>query len=158
MKKLLSLAICCFIYGISTAQTWSKEETEDFMSTCISEAREFLTKEEARLYCQCTMEKIMLEYPNADDIDQLTEEEISVFVEECILSVVDLDDASYTWTEEVKREFIIGCGEELEGSGLDPKTYCPCALEEVMKLYTNPLDAVNMSDAETIRIAEKCLK
>lgn len=157
MKHILSLVIFLLASHVSMSQAWSKKESDVFIKTCVDEAKDFLSKDGATAYCKCTMEKLMRLYPNADDVDHLSEEEISVVAEECILSLSETNDLSMTWTKETQQEFIRGCEEELKGTDIDTKMYCPCALQEVMKLYKNPIDAVKMTEEETLRIAEKCL-
>lgn len=143
---------------MGTAQSWSKEDTEIFIESCVTEARTYFTQEGAFEYCSCTMEKIMVLYPDAIYIDLMTDEELGIVAGQCINEIMEGDkDVLLTWEENTKAAFIEGCEEELAGTGIDAKIYCPCALEEVMKQYKTPFEAESMTEEVLYEIAGKCL-
>lgn len=160
MKKLLFIAVSMVLVPtIGSAQKWSKSDSEIFIESCVGEAQNYFTPEGALQYCSCTMEKIMVLYPDAAYVDEMTDDEMNTVAEECILQIGETtgDDIFLKWTDETKAAFIEGCSGELLGSGIDPSVYCPCALEEIMKVYTTPFAAMSMSEEVLFEIAAKCL-
>lgn len=160
MKKLLFIAVSMLLLPtIGSAQKWSKSDSDIFIESCVSEAQNYFTPEGALEYCNCTMEKIMVMYPDAEYIDQMTDDELNTVAEECILQIAETtgDDIFLKWTDETKVAFIEGCSEELVDSGIDASVYCPCALEEIMKVYNTPFAAMSMSEEVLFEIAAKCL-
>lgn len=158
MKNLFLIWGALLLSNVSLAQQWPKEDIDVFMESCVDEAKSFFTKQGTIMYCECTLEKISALYPNSTDIDDITDEEVNILAEACIISLLETNEAIFLdWNEETKTEFVTGCEEELSDSGLGDKKYCPCALEETMKMYRNPFDALNMTEEETQKIVEKCL-
>lgn len=160
MKKLLFIAVSVLVLpNVASAQKWSKSDIEIFVESCVGEAQSYFTSEGALQYCNCTMEKIMVLYPDAEYIDQMTDDELNTVAEECIFQIAETtgDDIFLKWTDETKVAFIEGCSEELIGSGIDASVYCPCALEEIMKVYTTPFQAMSMSEDVLFEIASKCM-
>ena len=57
--------------------TWTKEEREEFISSCVNSAKENgLSGTEAKNYCECSQFKVEKRYPNTADLDKITEDEL----------------------------------------------------------------------------------
>lgn len=144
--------------GVSVAQTWDKEDIDIFVKSCKLEAQNYFTEEGALEYCNCSTEKIMRLYPNSEDVEKMTNEELNAIAEECLAEILEEEkDIFLKWTEDSKIAFVEGCEEELEGSGIDGKIYCPCALGEILLLYKTPFEATDMTEDILYQIAEKCI-
>lgn len=159
MKKiLLTLIGTFFLSGILLSQNWNKSDIDFFVKECVVEAQNYFTKEGALKYCNCSVEKVMELYPDVQSVENLTEEEIDFVALECILQITDEgEDIFLTWDEATKAAFIESCEEELIGAGVNSKSYCHCALEEVMILYHTPFEAMSIAPDVLDRIAVKCL-
>lgn len=128
------------------------------MDNCVIEAKSYLKKKDAEAYCSCSMTEVMKLYSNPENIDDMTDEEFDMVMEQCLLAIMENGNNPFLeWNEETKNEFIIGCEGELEGTDIDAKKYCPCALEEVIRLCPTPFEAMNMTEEILLQIAEKCM-
>lgn len=129
-----------------------------FLEACKGGATDYVTKEGAEEYCACTAGKIMRLYPNAADVGALTDEEINLAAEECIMEMIQENkDVFLPWNDETKKAFFDGCQEELVGSGIDGNVYCSCALEEILKRCATPFQAARLSEDVFFQIALECL-
>lgn len=147
------------IAATGTAQTWSQEEINLFTESCMNEAKAVFTEAGAKEYCDCSVIKVMALYPDAEEVDNLTEQEINTIATECMEPLLEKEGVLLTgWPDEAKKGFLEACEEELIGSGIDAKKYCPCALEEVILLYPTPMGAAELSEEELDKIVEKCMQ
>lgn len=160
MKKiLLTLLGTCFLSGALLSQNWSKSDVDFFVKECVIEAQSYFTKDGAVKYCNCSAEKVMELYPDVQSVESLTDEEVDFVALECLLQISEEgEDMFLTWDETTKAAFIASCEEELTGTGISSKSYCPCALEEVMILYPTPFEAINITPDVLNKIALKCLE
>ena len=60
----------------TTTTTWSKDYTAKFMSDCVGSASNELGKEKAQSYCACMADKISKKYPNENDAEKMTKEDV----------------------------------------------------------------------------------
>lgn len=158
-KKLLIIIGNLFLSGIVFSQNWTKSDIDFFVEECILEAENHFTKNGALEYCNCSVEKVMKLYPDVQLVENLTEEEINFIALECVLQISETEDGvALSWDEETKKAFIENCEIELQGSGINAQQYCACALEEVIILYPNPLDSIDMTPEVIDKIALKCLE
>lgn len=160
MKKiLLTLLGTFFLSGALFSQNWSKSDVDFFVKECVVEAQSYFTKDGALKYCNCSAEKVMELYPDVQSIENLTDEEVDFVALECILQILEEGENIFlTWDETTKAAFIESCEEELAGTGINSKGYCPCALEEIMILYPTPFEAINIDSDVLDRIAIKCIE
>jgi len=57
--------------------TWTKQEREEFISSCIKSAKESgLSETKAKNYCECTQFKVEKRYSNSADLDKITEDDL----------------------------------------------------------------------------------
>ncbi len=67
MKKLLPLLLLIII-SASCKDTWNGEDKDLFYQACTSEAIKWAgSKEKAKTYCDCVLQKMMARYPNEED-------------------------------------------------------------------------------------------
>jgi|GEM_PF-4336494 len=64
-------------------QGWTKAQQKKFFNQCAETASKQVGQERAQEYCNCMMKKIEKRYPNADDINQMTESEINKLAITC---------------------------------------------------------------------------
>ena len=71
--------------------TWTKQEREEFISSCVKSAKESgLSETKAKNYCECTQYKIEKRYPSTADLDKISEEDLkSKFWENLMASCRD---------------------------------------------------------------------
>jgi len=71
--------------------TWTKQEREGFISSCVKSAKENgLSETKAKNYCECTQYKVEKRYPNSADLDNISEEDLkSKFWENLMASCRD---------------------------------------------------------------------
>ena len=55
--------------------TWTKNDHEEFVTSCINSAKASLGESKAKSYCECMMFKIEKIYPNANDAAKITAED-----------------------------------------------------------------------------------
>lgn len=67
MKKyLLPILICC---TIAACNTWPQEDQDMETHSCLEDANKWAgSPEKAKIYCDCVLQKLMKEYPNANDM------------------------------------------------------------------------------------------
>ena len=56
---------------------WTNAQRNEFMSSCINEAKVNIPEAKAKPYCECMMYKIEFRYHNYADTDKLTAEQLS---------------------------------------------------------------------------------
>jgi hypothetical protein len=160
MKKILLTIIGnLLLSGSLLSQNWSKSDIELFVKECITEAENYFTKDGALEYCNCSAEKVMELYPDVLSVENLTDKEIGIVAFECVSQILETrDDVFLSWDETTKAAFIESCEEELTGTEVNAKSYCPCALEEVIILYPTPFEAMSIAPDVLERIALKCIE
>ena len=57
--------------------TWTKEDRSNFLSECTGAAKEGMTAEKAKNYCECMLFKLEKKYPNPDDMGEITEAKLN---------------------------------------------------------------------------------
>jgi hypothetical protein len=118
---------------------WPSQERYDFITECITAAREYLPAHSARFYCYCMQERIEKKYPNVADIEGkvetiMEEPGVKTDAEQCV---------DGKWSEGDREEFLSSCissatpnvGEK------QAKVYCECMLFKVEKAFPNAGDA-----------------
>lgn len=68
----------------SYSDGWSKENQENFMTTCVDKAKASMGESKATNYCSCMLTKIEELYPNAEEVSKLTMEKTTELAKECL--------------------------------------------------------------------------
>ncbi len=67
MKKFLFLIPVLFLFN-SCKNTWDQDDKDLFYQSCMEDATTWAgSKEKAKTYCDCIMEKMMKKFPNEND-------------------------------------------------------------------------------------------
>jgi len=160
MKKPV-IYIIVFLFPLITNAQWTAEGKEKFLQQCLSSAATSFNKEAAGKYCSCMFEKISSLYSTDAHADKVTQQVVDTLANECVAELMEEKEKNTTygawWSAEIRKEFISSCKEKLKGSSVDGEKYCSCALEEMILLFPDPLNATNVKDADLFKIAEKCL-
>lgn len=142
----------------STAQQWAQQDRDAFVAECLNGAQQSMDATTAKAFCECSLEKVTLLYPDVEMTSQLTHQEVNAIALDCMQQLegrgMDLD---VEWDEATNNAFLENCSKQLIGSPINAKEYCSCALKEVRTSYPNPLHALNLSPEELQRILQKCL-
>lgn len=75
MIRLLTIA-AVFLLVSCEQSSWNEEEQEAFMDECLSEM-------EDKTYCECYMKKVMEQYPQAEEAEEMSFEEAYEFSKAC---------------------------------------------------------------------------
>jgi len=78
MKIYTFLSLAFISVSISSCSSWSEKDSEEYMEYCTAK----LSKE----YCECTLEKVKVEFSEWDDIYQNQERMAEILVDESCLS------------------------------------------------------------------------
>lgn len=160
MKKVYLYFFILFFPGISNGQ-WTAEGKDKFLQQCRSSAATSFNKEAAGNYCNCMLNKISAAYSSESAVATIQQTEIDTLAAECVSELMVEKEKNSTygawWSAEVRKEFISSCQEKLKGSSVDGEKYCSCALDEMIILFPDPLNATNIKDADLYKIAVKCL-
>jgi hypothetical protein len=62
---------------LAPASTWSTKDRSDFLSECVKSAKEKVSEEKSKNYCECMLFKVEKKYPNPLDAGKITEETLS---------------------------------------------------------------------------------
>ena len=68
----------------NTSSNWSKDYTTKFISDCVNSASGELGNQKAQAYCSCMADKISKKYPNENDANKLTKEDIETLKGGCL--------------------------------------------------------------------------
>ncbi len=78
MKIYTLLSISVISFSITSCSSWTDKDSEEYMEYCTTK----LSKE----YCECTLEKVKLEFSNWNDIYKNQERLAEILVDESCLS------------------------------------------------------------------------
>ncbi|HEX6334666.1 MAG TPA: hypothetical protein VFZ78_10600 [Flavisolibacter sp.] len=70
MKKLI-LILPVIVLCWSCGRTWTQQDRDEFLQSCITNAIKDTGPEKAKAYCQCMLAKIEKRYPNVKDVAYL---------------------------------------------------------------------------------------
>ena len=63
---------------------WSSAQQKEFMDNCVPKAAESMGQQRATDYCQCMMDKIMIDYPVANDAANMSKERMTELARQCL--------------------------------------------------------------------------
>jgi len=78
MDQIKTMASDCF-----NLEGWDEEYQDAFLSSCINSAVKNTSEEIATDFCSCMLVKLMLMYPDPEDTEDLSDEDISAISEGC---------------------------------------------------------------------------
>lgn len=155
------ITILLFIPLFTNAQ-WTAEGKEKLRKQCHGSAATSFNKEAAAFYCDCLMEKMVNGFSSEKEAASASQPEIDSLSKQCVDELVKNKEKNTMygawWSAEIRRQFDASCREKLKGSSVNADIYCPCALEEMIALFPDPLKVTNIKDSELFAIAQKCLK
>lgn len=160
MNKIYLYFLLLVVPNLTNGQ-WTNEGKDKFLQQCLTSAATSFNKEAAGNYCNCLLEKITAVYSTEADAANAPQLVIDTLANKCVAKLMEAKEKNTTygawWSAEIRKEFISSCQNKLKGSSVDGEKYCSCALEEMILLFPDPLNAVNIKDADLFKIAEKCL-
>lgn len=152
IKKILITGMFpVFFASIISAQTgekkgWPSEERYSFLSECIKSAMPALSRDSARFYCFCMLEKVEAKFPDIEDASKITDDELAKpewqkEIVECL---------SGTWSGENREAFLSNCVRVATENVGEKKaqSYCECMLFKVEKMYPKEEDAAKISEED----------
>lgn len=140
-----------FFTGIISAQTgekkgWPSTERYSFISECINSAMPGLSRDTARFYCYCMLEKMETKFPDIADASKVTDNELAKpewqkEIIECL---------SGTWSGESREAFLSNCVRVATESVGEKKaqSYCECMLFKIEKMYPDEKDAAKITEED----------
>lgn len=141
MKKIVTttLSVLFFTFTSLYAQSWSKEDKDNFVASCIDNAKDGLGVDSSKRYCDCMLNIVMAKYPKVEDTNKLTEEELSsptwqAEIKKCL---------TMRWPEADRKRFVDGCiGTATKHLGEEKaKQYCNCMLGKMEIKFEKAADA-----------------
>lgn len=60
-----------FCFLMACKRKWTEKEKTEFVAGCMKGAVRDMGEEKARLYCDCLLKKLVIRYPNANDVQYL---------------------------------------------------------------------------------------
>ena len=147
MKQVCSLLSFTFIVIYSFAQgnakqEWSSASRYDFIRECIKNAKVNMSTDTAKFYCYCMQEKVEAMYPDTNDVNKLTKQELSKpewkkNINACL---------SGTWPAKERDAFMKSCVENANSLGEEKaKNYCECMMYKMETFYPNVDDAAKVT-------------
>lgn len=95
MKKLITIISALLLSSLAFAQgTWQSATVKAYMDNCVPEAEKSLGRADAIEYCNCTRLKLEIRYPDAADLNNLTEDEINELAKICLAEMSDDNSSS----------------------------------------------------------------
>lgn len=65
MRFVLPVILLAALLGISSCKnTWSQEDKDNYMNTCLEGVNGQPSAEKAKAYCSCMLDKLVVRYPN----------------------------------------------------------------------------------------------
>lgn len=119
---------------------WNSEDRQTFIAECIGTAIS-IGEDSARFYCYCMQEKIEKKFPNVNDANKLTADDLEKpewknAARACLSGIGK-------WTAEDRADFITECVNAATATlGKEKaKSYCECMLYKVEKKFPDPNEA-----------------
>lgn len=147
---------CFIIFSFSTigalSQQWTTEDKEVFVSNCVPEAEDSMAPSASRQYCYCFLDWLMGAYPDPNDVDQLTEEEVNNTAVRCL-------EYQNNWSQQDQDQFMASCEREASSSmGEDGAlNYCSCMLYKLTYKFPTTEGIDQMTEEEIDNMARECL-
>ena len=63
---------------LSCKQKWTDKDKVEFVSGCMSKAIKDMGEVKAKAYCSCMLGKIVIKYPNANDVNYIKNDSVIV--------------------------------------------------------------------------------
>lgn len=130
---------------------WPPEERLAFVSECIKEAQKGMSKDSARFYCHCMLERVEKRYPTIEEASNVTEADMrseawQKDVEACLVG---------NWTSKNRAEFMADCVKSAKTGVGEEKatTYCECMMYKMERYFPNYADAGKLAE-EKLRSPE----
>jgi hypothetical protein len=119
---------------------WPSPQRATFISECVKVAKNSMSEDSARHYCYCMEEKMEIKYPDYQDADKITKEELQSaewkkLINNCL--------TESHWDTKNRETFLTDCVNSAKTNLGDSKakSYCECMLYKVEQHYPNPQDA-----------------
>lgn len=69
MRFVLPIILLVALLSISSCKnTWSQEDKDNYMNTCLEGVNGQPSPEKAKAYCSCMLDKLVKRYPNVNDM------------------------------------------------------------------------------------------
>lgn len=124
----------------TTKKGWTSEDRHTFITECIGTAIS-IGEDSARFYCYCMQEKIEKKFPNVEDANKLSADDLEKpewkqSARECLTGIGQ-------WTSEDRADFIYECvNAATDALGKEKaKSYCECMLFKVEREFPDPAKA-----------------
>lgn len=155
MKSLQKTMLAISLLLVSSAcARWEDHEKDDFKKQCMQgAARESFMRPEQ--YCDCMLEKLMVKYPNPDDMrEQMSPDELAAFALTCADSA---QKDMVVWLPEVEKAFSDSCLSMAQREQKNqPEQYCSCVLENVKKQFKTSEELAKIDTKAMQAIGSSC--
>lgn len=151
--KRLPLQICLAAMLLGCKAEWQKEDKERIKADCLLAAQKY-GFDEPEKHCDCVLNRIISRYPNPNEFENMEMGEFGNIVLECQGKDVG---TRVIWPEKTQKAFVDSCTSMARRENKnEPKAYCTCVLEEIMKRYPTNDDLSTMNAREMADMAKRC--
>ena len=150
--QLLSILIlCCLLFGCKAE--WSLEDKEKIKADCMLAAEKY-GFDEPEKHCDCVVNRIIGRYPNPNQFENMEMGEFGNIVLECQGKHVG---TRIIWPESTQKAFVDSCtAMATEEKKANPKAYCSCLLQAIIKRYPTNDDLSSMNGKELVEMGKGC--
>lgn len=153
MTIRVAFGLFCLVVAMAGCSKWSDEERKILLNDCIK-AAEKQGYEQPQEHCKCVLHRIERLYPNPDDFEQISIEQLSVVVQACQDSLLE---APIFWPEHTRAVFLDSCMRQSAARGIThPAQFCECVIAESMKQFKSAADLSRLTPELMQQIGEKC--
>ena len=142
-------------------KAWSSEDRHTFIADCIGTAIS-IGEDSARFYCYCMQEKIEKKFPDVNDANKLSADDLEKpewkkATQDCVTGIG-------SWTPKDRSDFMTECVNAAQDTfGKEKaKNYCECMLFKLEKKYPDPNDAdvseATLATPEWKKIIKDCIE
>lgn len=143
------------IFLAACKSEWQKEDKERIKADCMLAAAKYGFSEPEK-HCDCVVSRIVNRYPNPNEFENMEMGEFGTIVLECQGKDVG---TRIIWPEKTQKAFVDSCTSMATREGKpNPKQYCTCVLDEIMKRYPTNDDLSTMNGKELGEMARRCEK
>ena len=153
MHRISQLALLLVFLFAMGCRSWSDEERKALLDDCVR-AAEKQGYEQPKEHCKCVLQRVERLYPNPNDFEQLSIEQLSMVVQACQDSLLE---APIFWPEHTKAVFLDSCMRQSKRNGIhNPTQFCECVIEASMQKFKSAADLSKLTPELMQEIGVKC--
>lgn len=155
-QTFLHVLVCLLLTQVLVScRGWTEEERKWVYEDCIRAAQK-QGYEQPEAHCQCVLSRIEQAYPDPTDFEQISIEQLSNLVQQCIDS---LAEQTIYWPETTQALFLDSCKRQSVRLGVqNPEAFCQCVMEKSKQQFRTAEDLKNLTPNTMEKIGEECKK